>query len=219
MKAAGTAMTTAFTTAKNAMITAFNNLKTSAGTALSAIKTSANTAFNAIKTKYSGTFGSVLNDIKSKFAGIGKSIVTPFQNAWNTIKQFPSKLKTLFSGVKITLPKIKLPHLTVTWKQVGNLFKIPSIRVQWYKKAYDNAVMFSKPTVLQTPYGAKGFGDGNGGEIVLGMDKLKQLVGAAGDTNVVINVQASPGMNVNQLADAIQRRLASVQQQKAYSMT
>lgn len=219
MKAAGTAMTTAFSKAKTAMITAFNNLKTSAGTALSAIKTSANTAFNAIKTKYSGTFGSVLNDIKSKFAGIGKSIVTPFQNAWNTIKQFPSKLRNLFSGVHISLPKIKLPHLTVTWKQVGNLFKIPSIRVQWYKKAYDNAVMFSKPTVLQTPYGAKGFGDGNGGEVVLGMDKLKQLVGAAGDTNVVINVQASPGMNVNQLADAIQRRLASVQQQKAYSMT
>lgn len=219
MKAAGTAMTTAFTTAKNAMITAFNNLKTSAGTALSAIKTSANTAFNAIKTKYSGTFGSVLTDIKSKFSSLGNAIKSPFVSAWNTIKQMPGKIKNLFSGVNIKLPKIKLPHLTVTWKQVGNLFKIPSIRVQWYKKAYDNAVMFSKPTVLQTPYGAKGFGDGNGGEIVLGMDKLKQLVGAAGDTNVVINVQASPGMNVNQLADAIQRRLASVQQQKAYSMT
>lgn len=219
MKAAGTAMTTAFSKAKTAMVTAFNNLKTSAGTALSAIKTSANTAFNAIKTKYSGTFGSVLNDIKSKFAGIGKSIVTPFQNAWNTIKQFPSKLRNLFSGVKISLPKIKTPHFTVTWRNLFGGFKVPKISIQWYKKAYENAVMFTKPTVLQTPYGAKGFGDGNGGEIVLGMDKLKQLVGAAGDTNVVINVQASPGMNVNQLADAIQRRLASVQQQKAYSMT
>ena len=219
MRTAGSAMTSAFSNAKATMIRAFTDLKSKAGTALSSIRTAAVNAFNAVKQKYSGSFGSVLSDIKTKFSNIGRSIVTPFQNAWNTIKQFPSKLRSLFSGVHISLPKIKLPHLTVTWRQVGNLFKIPSIRVQWYKKAYDNAVMFSKPTVLQTPYGAKGFGDGNGGEIVLGMDKLKQLVGAAGDTNVVINVQASPGMNVNQLADAIQRRLANVQQQKAYSMT
>lgn len=219
MKNAGTAMVNAFSKAKTTMQTAFANLKTNAGNALNAIKTSANSAFNAIKTKYSGTFGNVLTSIKSKFSSLGQSIVSPFTRAWNTIKQFPTSLKNLFKNVKITLPKIKLPHLTVTWKQVGNLFKIPKISVQWYRKAYENAVMFNKPTVLQTPYGAKGFGDGPGGEVVLGMDKLKQLVGAAGDTNVVINVTAPQGMNVNQLADAIQRRLANVQQQKAYSMT
>lgn len=219
MKTAGSAMVTAFAGAKTKMTAAFTSLKTNAGNALNAIKTSANSAFNAIKTKYSGTFGSVLTSIKSKFASIGSSITRPFANAWNTIKQFPTSLKNLFKNVKITLPKIKLPHLTVTWKQVGNLFKIPKISVQWYRKAYENAVMFNKPTVLQTPYGAKGFGDGPGGEVVLGMEKLKQLVGAAGDTNVVINVTAPQGMNVNQLADAIQRRLANVQQQKAYSMT
>ena len=219
MKSAGTAMVNAFTSAKNAMQTAFSGLKTNAGNALNAIKTSATNAFNAVKAKYSGSFGSVLNDLRSKFSGIGRAITTPFANAWNTIKQFPSKLKSLFSGVHIELPRIKLPHLSVTWKTLFGGIKLPKISVQWYRKAYENAVMFSKPTVLQTPYGAKGFGDGPGGEVVLGMDRLKQLVGAAGDTNVVINVTAPQGMNVNQLADAIQRRLANVQQQKAYSMT
>lgn len=219
MKAAGTAMVNAFSNAKTTMQTAFNTLKTNAGAALNSIKTSANNAFNAIKNKYSGTFGNVLTSIKSKFSSLGSSITSPFTKAWNTIKQLPKSIQNLFSGVKISLPKIKMPHFTVTWTTVGNLFKLPKVSVSWYKKAYENAVMFNKPTVLQTPYGAKGFGDGNGGEVVLGMEKLKQLVGAAGDTNVVINVTAPQGMNVNQLADVIQRRLANVQQQKAYSMT
>lgn len=219
MSNAGRAMVSAFSNAKTTMQTAFVNLRNNASNALSSIKTAATNAFSAIKSKYSGSFGSVIESIRSKFAGIGQSIVGPFTKAWNTIKQFPSKLRSLFSGVHISLPKIKMPHFTVTWKQIGNLFRIPKISVQWYRKAYENAVMFNRPTVLQTPYGAKGFGDGPGGEVVLGMDKLKQLVGAAGDTNVVINVTAPQGMNVNQLADAIQRRLANVQQQKAYSMT
>ena len=219
MRSAGTAMVSAFANAKTAMQTAFANLRNNASSALNSLETAATNAFSAIKSKYSGSFGSVIESIRSKFAGIGQSIVGPFTKAWNTIKQFPSKLRSLFSGVHISLPKIKMPHFTVTWRNLIGGIKLPKISVQWYKKAYENAVMFTKPTVLQTPYGAKGFGDGNGGEVVLGMDKLKQLVGAAGDTNVVINVQASPGMNVNQLADAIQRRLANVQQQKAYSMT
>lgn len=219
MSNAGRAMVNAFSNAKTTMQTAFVNLRNNASNALSSIRTAATNAFSAIKSKYSGSFGSVIESIRSKFAGIGQSIVGPFTKAWNTIKQFPSKLRSLFSGVHISLPKIKMPHFTVTWKQIGNLFRIPKISVQWYRKAYENAVMFNRPTVLQTPYGAKGFGDGPGGEVVLGMEKLKQLVGAAGDTNVVINVTAPQGMNVNQLADAIQRRLANVQQQKAYSMT
>ena len=219
IKGAGRAMTTAFSDAKSKMTAAFKTIMEGGQKALGAIGTAATNAFNTVKNKYSSGFGNVISDIKNKFSGIGKSIVTPFQNAWNTIKKFPDALRRLFSGVQIKLPKIKMPHFTVTWKQVGNLFKLPKISVQWYKKAYQDAVMFTRPTVLQTGGGLKGFGDGNGSEVVLGMNKLKELVGASGDTNVVINVTAPSGMNVNQLATEIERRLVNLQKQKAYSMT
>lgn len=219
IKDAGTAMTNAFSGAKQKMENAFTAIKTAGSNAISAIGSAATTAFNTVAQKYKGGFGSVINDIKTKFKGIGSAIVTPFQNAWNTIKQFPNALRNLFNGVQIKLPHIKLPHISVEWKQVGNLFKLPKISVRWYKKAYEDAVMFSRPTVLQTGSGLKGFGDGNGSEVVLGMNRLKELVGAAGDTNVVINVTAPQGMNVNQLATEIERRLVNLQKQKAYSMT
>lgn len=73
--------------------------------------------------------------------------------------------------------------------------------------------MFTSPTVLGTARGAMGFGDGNGAEIVMGMNKLRELVGA-GQGNVVINVYATPGMDINQLADKIQNRFVQLQKQR-----
>jgi hypothetical protein len=91
---------------------------------------------------------------------------------------------------------------------------IPRISVQWYKKAYENAVMFNKPMVVPTAAGYKGFGDGHGAEIVMGLNKLKELTKASGDYNTTINVYAQPGQDVNQLADAIQDRLVLLQKQR-----
>ena len=59
----------------------------------------------------------------------------------------------------------------------------------------------------------KGFGDGTGAEIVMSLEKLRQVVGAGGDTiNIIVNAPA--GMDVRQLADEIQKRMAQVQRQK-----
>jgi hypothetical protein len=73
--------------------------------------------------------------------------------------------------------------------------------------------MFTSPTVLQTPYGLKGFGDGNGGEIVLSDAKLREIVGSAGATYNAY-VYGAPGQDINALADAVQNRLVALQRQK-----
>lgn len=120
-----------------------------------------------------------IDDFKAKFDEL-KDKVT---HVWDTIKG-------ILTG-EISLPHIPLPHFKIVpdgWK-IGDLLKgtLPSLSIEWYKKAYDNPVMFTAPTVIGTPSGMKGFGDGNGAEIVMGLDKLREMVGGM-NTNVTVQV-------------------------------
>ena len=170
---------------KDGVVNAFNTLKNGVNTAIDVVRSKIDT----LKEKF--------NNLKDTVVGI-----------WNTIKG-------ILSG-EISLPRIPLPHFTVNpagWK-IKDLLSgvIPRLGIEWYKKAYNNPVMFTQPTVLQTPSGAKGFGDGHGAEIVMGLDKLREMVGGQG---VTINVYASEGMNVNELADAIQDRYIALAKRRA----
>ena len=164
-------------------------------------------AWDNIKSKVSGAIDAVkgkIDTLKQKF----EDLKTKVGNIWQAIKNF-------FTG-GISFPRIPLPHFSISppgWK-VGDLFRgsIPKLSIDWYKSAYDNPVMFTSPTVLATPNGYKGFGDGSGAEIVMGLDKLREVVGASG--GVTINVYASPGMDVNQLADKIQDRYVALSRQR-----
>ena len=170
---------------KDGVVNAFNTLKNGVNTAIDVVRSKIDT----LKDKF--------NNLKDTVVGI-----------WDTIKG-------ILTG-QISLPKIPLPHFTVDpagWR-IKDLLSgvIPRLGIEWYKKAYNNPVMFTQPTVLQTPSGAKGFGDGHGAEIVMGLDKLRELVGGQG---VTINVYASEGMNVNELADAIQDRYIALAKRRA----
>ena len=72
-------------------------------------------------------------------------------------------------------PKIPLPHFSVTpagWG-VGDLLKgsIPKLGIKWYAKG----MIFTKPTVINTPQGLKGFGEA-GHEAALPIVTLKEYM-------------------------------------------
>lgn len=214
--------------------TGIGDIKTAIGNKMNEIKTTFGNAWGNIKTQFSQTWESIkgnvsnniqnmvnsFNNFKTKVANVFGNILTamtsPFKKAWEAITNFVSNIKNAFK-FKIELPKIKLPHIDVKWHKVGDFLKIPTLSVKWYRKAYDNPMIFNRPTVLQTPYGAKGFGDGSGGEMVYGRNNLmrdiREAVGGTGD--ITINVYGAEGQNVNQLADAVSRRLTAIQKQRA----
>lgn len=215
------------------IVSGFGVVKTTFQNGWNTAKTLTVNAWNGMKSTLSNTWSTMRSTLASGFqsaasivTGFKNTVAGTFRNIFQTIKSPLDKaldfVGNVVKGIKnafhfnIQLPKIKLPHISVKWKKIGDFFSIPRLSIEWYRKAYSNPMMFNSPTVLQTPSGYKGFGDGSGGEMVYGHDNLmrdiRAAVGGGGDT--IINIYSQPGQDVNALADAVQRRLAAVQRQK-----
>ena len=83
------------------------------------------------------------------------------------------------------MPKIKLPHFRITGEFSLSPPSIPKLSVDWYKKAYDEAMVLSDPTIFG--YAGEsgdllGGGDGNGNEVVAGEAHLLNLIGNVVDS-------------------------------------
>ena len=189
----------------------WNALKANVSAAVDGIKTNVSNTFNNIKTTVTNTAEGIRSAAAAKFEALKSAITKPIETARKTISDAMGKIKNAVNNCKLSLPHFKLPHFTVSGGTppygLGGMGTKPSFNVSWYRKAYDNPILFTQPTVLPTVGGLKGFGDGTGAEIVMGLDKLREVVGAGATitNNIVIN--AAEGMDVNDLADAVADRI------------
>lgn len=149
--------------------------------------------------------GGKLNAVKEKFTTI-------LGNARDAVKGIIDKIKGFFN-FSWSLPKLKMPHISISGEFSLVPPKVPKFSIEWYKKAYNNPMVFTQPTVIPTVSGFKGFGDGAGAEVVMGLNKLKEMVGGRSVTNNIV-VNAAPGMDVRELADAVAERIAFTTEQK-----
>ena len=165
-----------------------------------------------------GTLDAIVRSIKDKFTFDFKlpSLKLP---SWDTMKShFDGLVRSLKNAFDFSwsLPTFKLPKIKVSggeapWGLFGR-GKLPSFSLSWYRKAYNNPILFTSPTILPTANGYKGFGDGTGAEIVMGLNKLRELVGSTND--ITVNVYGAPGQSVNALADAVVQRITNLQMQR-----
>ena len=142
-------------------------------------------SFNAMKDGIATAWENIKSTASRVWESIKSAIVTPIQNAWSTVSGIVDKIKGMFN-FSLSFPHIKLPHFSWTWSDLG-LISIPHISVEWYKKAYEQPYMFSSPTVV----GNRGFGDGNGAEMVYGRDNLMRDI-----MDAMANVQSGQPIEI-----------------------
>lgn len=121
---------------------AFQAIQSNIQTKMNNAKTNAINAGNAIGEKLG--FPGLGSKVAGVFATVKSNITSPISDAWNFVSGIPGKIQGAFSGIRISLPHINMPHFSVSWRDIGGVVKLPSISVNWYAKG----ASFDKPSII-----------------------------------------------------------------------
>lgn len=133
------------------------------------------TALNAIK----GVIKTVTAVIKGDWSGAWNALKSTTSSVWDGIKNIVSKGVDLLKSImkfEWSLPKIKLPHFSISGSFSLNPPSIPHFSVSWYKKAMEEPLMFTKPTIFGAGLGGlKGAGEA-GDEVMIGKKTMLNMI-------------------------------------------
>ena len=111
-----------------------NSISTTISNVITGIKTTVSNVFSAIKTTISNIFNGIKDTATSVWNAIKTAITTPIDNAKEKVKAAIDAIKGFFSGLKLELPHIKLPHFSISGKLSLSPPSVPHINIDWYKE-------------------------------------------------------------------------------------
>ena len=165
--------------------------------------------WDTIKAKASELFSA----ISDKFSAIKNTVTEKINGARDAVKNAIEKIKSFFN-FSWSLPKLKLPHFSISGKFGLNPPQVPHFSIDWYAKAMKNGMILNNPTIFGMMNGKLLGGGEAGSETIVGTNSLMQMIAKAskGTTiNMTINAQ---DQNVYQLADLVIDRLVQKTQRE-----
>jgi len=167
-----TTASTVFTAIKTTASTIWNGIKTAISTVVDGIKSKVSSAFESVKNTATSLFNGIKSTATSVWNGIKTAIVTPIEAARDKIRSALNAVSGFFSGLKLQLPHIKLPHFRVSGTLSISPPSVPHLSIDWYK---EGGIM-TKPTVFGMNGSALMAGGEAGSEAILPLSGFyKQL--------------------------------------------
>lgn len=186
INAVKTVVTTVFTAVKSTATTIWNGIKTAISTVVDGIKSKVSSVFESVKNTATNLFNGIKSTATSVWNGIKTAIVTPIEAARDKIRSALNAVSGFFSGLKLQLPHIKLPHFRVSGTLSISPPSVPHLSIDWYK---EGGIM-TKPTVFGMNGSALMAGGEAGSEAILPLSGFyKQLEAMLEDKLNMHNVE------------------------------
>lgn len=223
LNAIKTTVSTIFNAVKSVASSVWNGIKFVISSVVDGIKSKVSSVFNGVKSTVTSIFNGIKSTATSVWNGIKEAIIKPVEAAKNAVKGIIDKITGFFSGMKLELPKIKLPHFKISGKLSLSPPSVPHLSIDWYKEGG----ILTKPTVFGMNGSSLMAGGEAGKEAVLPLkgfyDQLEHILSSRMNTGkmeqylaVIANnsskgIYLEDGTLVGHLLPAIDSRLGQAQ--------
>ncbi|MBQ9644242.1 MAG: phage tail tape measure protein [Lachnospiraceae bacterium] len=127
--------------------------------------------WDTVKTKA----GELAQSVKQKFDDIKNGITEKIETAKEKVSSAIEKIKGFFNFTW-SLPKLKMPHISISGSFSLMPPKVPKFSIDWYKKAMDNAMILDGAQIFGMMNGQLLGGGEAGKEMVVGQQSMMDMI-------------------------------------------
>ena len=170
-----TAVSSGFNATKNTVTNVMNGIKAIITSVWNEAKSTVSNVVNGIKTTISSGFNAAKSTVTNIFTAIKNKIKSVMDGAKSAVSSAISAIKSKFH-FSWSLPRLKLPHISISGKFSINPPSVPHFSISWRKTAMENGLIFTNPTIFGMMNGKyQGAGDA-GAEALIGVNSLQRKI-------------------------------------------
>lgn len=154
--------------AKSTASSKMDSIKSAIQNKMDTAKSKASSALDSIKSAMSSKLDSAKSTASSKLTSIASAFGSKMETAKSKVKSAIDKIKG-FMNFSWSLPKLKMPHVSISGKFSLNPPSVPKFSISWYQ----HGGVFDNPTLFPWAGGVGGLGE-NGAEAIVPLEKNTQ---------------------------------------------